>query len=153
PGDAVAVEDPCFFPVSFSLRRHGLRAFPVRMSIEDGIELDALERVLGSGGVKACIMMPSCHTPLGVSLSPEKQQKLARLVERYGIPLIENDAYGELRPPEDGSSSCKAYDRSGLILHCSSFSNSLSPQLRVGWISAGRFRDRILAVKFLTNMT
>jgi DNA-binding transcriptional MocR family regulator len=153
PGDAVAVEEPCFFPVLFSLRRHGLRPVPVPMSLQHGLELDALKRVLAGGEVKACIMMPSCHTPLGVSLSPERQTELVRLVERYNIPLIENDAYGELRPPEEGSSTCKIFDRSGLVLHCSSFSNSLSPQLRVGWISAGRFRDRILAVKFLTNMT
>jgi DNA-binding transcriptional MocR family regulator len=153
PGDAVAVEDPCFFPVSYSLRRHGLKAVPIRMSAEDGLDLDVLQRVLAAGEIKACVMMPSCHTPLGVSLCSEKQQELAQLIERYGIPLIENDAYGELRPPEDGSSTCKAYDRSGLVLHCSSFSNSLSPQLRVGWISAGRFRERILAAKFLANMT
>lgn len=55
--------------------------------------------------------------------------------------------------PEDGGSSCKAYDMSGSVLHCSSFSNTLSPEFRVGWMSAGRFHDRVLSIKFLSNMS
>lgn len=152
PGDAIAVEDPCFFPVSFSLRQHGLRPVPVPVSPEHGLDLDVLEHVLATRQVKACVIMPSCHTPMGVSLSQEKQARLAGLVERYDVPLIENDAYGALRPPDDGNSTCKPYDHSGLVLHCSSFSNALSPQLRVGWISAGRFHHQVRSVKFLTNM-
>ena len=153
PGDAVAVEDPCFFPASFSLRRFGLKSVPIPVSANDGLDLGVLERVLANGGAKACLMMPTCQNPLGVTLSLERKARLVRLIERYDVPLIENDAYGELLPPEEGGSSCKANDRSGSVLHCSSFSNSLSPELRVGWITAGRFRDRILSVKFLTSMS
>ena len=153
PGDSVAVEDPCFFPASFSLRRFGLKLVPIPVNPQDGFDLDVLERVFAIGGAKACLMMPSCQNPLGVSLSLEKKARLVRLIERYEVPLIENDAYGEFLPPEEGGSSCKAYDRAGLVIHCSSFSNSLSPELRVGWISAGRFRDRVLSVKFLTSMS
>jgi len=153
PGDSVAVEDPCFFPASFSLRRFGLKLVPIPVNPQDGFDLDVLERVFAIGGAKACLMMPSCQNPLGVSLSLEKKARLVRLIERYEVPLIENDAYGEFLPPEEGGSSCKAYDRAGLVIHCSSFSNSLSPELRVGWISAGRFRDRVLSVKFLTRMS
>ena len=153
PGDSVAVEDPCFFPASFSLRRFGLKLVPIPVSPRDGLDLEVLESVLANGGAKACLMMPTCQNPLGVSLSLEKKGKLVRLIERYEVPLIENDAYGEFLPPEEGGSSCKVYDKSGLVIHCSSFSNSLSPELRVGWVSAGRFRDRVLSVKFLTSMS
>lgn len=153
PGDCIAVEDPCFFPTLFSARRHGLRMIPIPVSPETGIDLTVLENVLARGEVKACLAMTSCHMPMGVSLAPEKRAQLVRLIEYYNVPLIENGAYGELLAPDDGASSCKAYDTSGLIINCSSFSSSLSPQLRVGWITAGRFRNRILSVKFLTSMT
>jgi DNA-binding transcriptional MocR family regulator len=153
PGDAVAVEDPCFFATSFAARRQGLKLIPIPVSEQSGIDLNVLERVLARGEVKACLIMSSCQIPMGVSLSTERKFKLVRLLERYEVPLIENDTLGELHSPEAGGSSCKKHDRSGLVLHCSSFSNSLSPELRVGWITAGRFRDRILPVKFLTSIT
>lgn len=153
PGDTIAIEDPCFYPTIFSVRRHGLRAIPVPVSPQTGLDLDALERVLARGEVKAVVMMTSCHMPTGVSLSTEKRIKLVQLVERHGIPLIENGAYSELIAPDEGATSCKAHDASGLVINCSSFSSSISPQLRVGWIAAGRFRNRILSVKFLTSMT
>jgi DNA-binding transcriptional MocR family regulator len=153
PGDAVAIEDPCFFATSFAARRFGLKLIPIPVTHDEGLDLDVLERVLARGDAKACLIMSSCQIPLGVTLSSEKKFKLVRLLERYSIPLIENDTYGELLPLEAGPSTCKAHDRSGLVLHCSSFSNSLSPELRVGWITAGRFRERILSLKFLTSIT
>ena len=152
PGDAIAVEDTSFFPMSFSLQRFGLRPVPVPITVESGLDLAALDRVLASGEVKACLMMTNCHNPLGETMSSEKKRELVRIIEKYQTPLIENDAYGELISPREGSASIKSFDTSGLVLHCSGFSNFLSPELRVGWITAGRFRDRLLSVKFLSNM-
>jgi DNA-binding transcriptional MocR family regulator len=153
PGDSIALEDPCFYPTIFSARRLGLRTVPIPVSPQSGIDLDYLESILARGGIKAVVVMTSCHMPMGVNLSAEKQQRLVRLVEKYDIPLIENGAYNELKEPEEGPASCKIYETSGLVINCSSFSSSLSPQLRVGWVAAGRFRSRILSVKFLTSMT
>ena len=152
PGDAVAVEDTSFFPISFSLQRFNLRPVAVPVSAESGIDLAILDSVLASGDVKACLMMTSCHNPLGATMPAEKKQELVRMIERYQTPLIENDAYGELLSPSEGSPSAKSFDTSGLVLRCSGFSNCLSPELRVGWITTGRFRDRMLSVKFLSSM-
>ncbi len=152
PGDAVAVEDTSFFPMSFSLQRFGLRPVSVPVSAELGLDLAALARALASGEVKACLLMTNCHNPLSATMPAEKKRELVRIIEKYEVPLVENDAYGELLSPDEGTSSVKQFDRSGLVLHCSGFSNSLSPELRVGWIRAGRFRDRMLSVKFLSNM-
>jgi DNA-binding transcriptional MocR family regulator len=107
--------------------------------------------VLASGEVKACLLMTSCHNPLGVTMPSEKKQELVRIIERHQTPLVENDAYGELLSPDE-CQSAKSFDTSGLVLRCSSFSNCLSPELRVGWVTAGRFRDRMLSVKFLSSM-
>lgn len=152
PGDAVAVEDTSFFPMSFSLQRLGLRPVPVPMSAESGLDLAVLDRTLDGGEVKACLLMTNCHNPLSATMPAEKKQELVRIIEKYETPLIENDTYGELLSPDEGTSSAKQFDTSGLVLHCSGFSNCLSPELRVGWITAGRFRDRMLSMKFLSNM-
>jgi DNA-binding transcriptional MocR family regulator len=151
PGDAIAVEDTCFFPGLFSLQRHGLRPVPVPIDAESGVDLAALDRVLASGEVKACLMMTSCHNPLGVTMPAEQKRALVRIIEKYQTPLIENDAYGDLLHPDE-CVSAKSFDTTGLVLRCSGFSNCLSPELRVGWITAGRFRDRMLSVKFLSSM-
>lgn len=152
-GDTVAVEDPCFFPTLFSLRRHGLRGVPIPVSPHAGLDLVELERVLATGKVRACVLMSTCQMPMGVSMSNEKKQWLVQLAEKYGVPIIENGAYDEFARPGEYPASCKAFDKSGLVVSCSSFSSSLSPQLRVGWLCAGRFYKRVLSVKLLTSMT
>lgn len=151
PGDAVAVTSATFFPMSFSLRRFGLRPVPIPSS-PDGVNLETLEQTLATGQVKACLLMTTCHNPLGFTLGADERRRLVRALERYQIPLIENDVYAELRE-DDGTPLTKGFDSSGLVLHCSSFSNSLSPELGVGWITAGRFRERLLSAKFLSNMS
>jgi DNA-binding transcriptional MocR family regulator len=152
-GEGVALADRSFFPQTFSLRRLGLRPVPIPMSPETGLDMGRLQEVLASGEAKACMLMPNCHHPLGITLPAEEKADLVRLVTRYEAPLIDNDGYSDLIPPEDGVSSTKAFDKAGLVLHCGSFSNGLSPDLRAGWVAPGRFRDRLLSVKFLANMS
>jgi DNA-binding transcriptional MocR family regulator len=153
PGDAVAIDGASFFPMSFSLQRLGLKPVPIPFSPEHGLDLDVLEQVLASGRVKACLMMMNCHYPLGVTLSRDRRARLLSLVKRYETPLIENDAYAELLEPAEAGLSGDSERSGGYALNCSSLSNCLSPELRVGWVVAGRFRDRMLSVKFLTNMS
>jgi DNA-binding transcriptional MocR family regulator len=117
------------------------------------LDLDVLEQALASGKVKACLVMTNCHYPLGVTLSRDRRARLLALVNRYQTPLIENDAYAELLEPAEAGLSGDGERGGGYSLNCSSLSNCLSPELRVGWIVAGRFRDRMLSVKFLTNMS
>ena len=86
--------------------------------------------------------MPNFQNPLGSLMPDEKKQALARLLAEHDVPLIEDDVYGELyfgarRPPP-----VKAFDRTGLVMHCSSFSKCLAPGYRVGWVAAGRFAQR-----------
>ena len=78
----------------------------------------------------------------------EKKERLADLLERAGVPLVEDDVYGDLafdarRPPP-----VKAFDRTGNVLLCSSFSKTLAPGLRVGWAAPGRYRRAVERLKF-----
>jgi DNA-binding transcriptional MocR family regulator len=84
----------------------------------------------------------------------DHKRRLVRLLNRRGIPIIEDDIYCEVY--FDGTarpSLLKTYDRKGLVLTCSSFSKTLAPGLRVGWVIAGEpFRERILRLKAGTNV-
>ena len=85
-------------------------------------------------------------------MSVEKKKRLVSILAKYQVPLIEDDIYGDLCPPGDRRPvTAKAFDTEGLVLLCSSFSKTLAPGLRVGWIAPGRFREQILRLK--TNQT
>ena len=153
PGDRVAVADASFFAVSFSLHRFGLVPHPIPTTAQGGIDLGALAHALESGAVKACLLMTNCHNPLGFSLDSEQKAELVALLATHQVPLIDNDVYGELHFSPTHNPSAKAFDKDGWVLHCGSFSHTLAPEMRVGWIAAGRFRDRLLSVKFLSSMS
>jgi len=153
PGDVVAVESPTFYSALQALERLKLRAVEVATHPRDGVDLASLAAVLQAHPVKACWFMPNFQNPLG-SLMPEpRKQALVALLASHQVPLIEDDVYGELyfglnRPPP-----AKTYDRQGLVMHCSSFSKSLAPGYRVGWVAAGRFAVQVQRLKLMTTLS
>jgi len=83
----------------------------------------------------------------------QKKQALVELLAEQNIPLIEDDVYSELYFSNEPPLPAKAYDRSGMVLHCSSFSKSLAPGYRVGWTSAGRYRQEVERLMFLNSLS
>jgi DNA-binding transcriptional MocR family regulator len=148
PGDTVAIETPTYFGLLEVLESLHLRALEVATFPEHGICLDALEEAMRRHRVAACVLCPTYGNPLGHLMPAEKKARLAELLERVGVPLVEDDVYGDLafdsrRPPP-----VKAFDRSGNVLLCSSFSKTLAPGLRVGWAVPGRYRRAVEGLKF-----
>jgi len=151
PGDVVAVESPTYFGVLQALEAVGLRAIEVPTDPRSGIDLGLLERTLRSQRVKAVLAMTTCHNPLGTVMSDEAKKDLVAVTARYGIPIVEDGAYSDLAFDERARRPAKAFDQKGLVVYCGSFSKVLAPGLRLGWIEAGRFRDRIRAFKGVTS--
>ncbi len=138
-GDAVAVESPCYFQILRLIESLGLLAVEVRTDPDTGLDLDALDRALDRVPVKAVITVPNFHNPLG-SLMPDasKRRLVATLAERR-IPLIEDDVYGDLHFDDLRPRVAKAFDETGNVILCSSFSKTLAPGYRVGWMAPGRY--------------
>ena len=84
-------------------------------------------------------------------MSDEAKQQLVDLLERHRLPLVEDDVYGELVFEGHRPKAIKAFDRSGLVLYCSSYSKTLSPGLRVGWSIPGRYQNEIELLKLVVN--
>jgi DNA-binding transcriptional MocR family regulator len=152
-GDTVVVESPTFYAALQAIERLGLKALPLATSPITGLDLDALEKVLARERVGACWLMPSFQNPTGALMPDANRRDLVALLARHEVPLIEDDVYGELYFGTHRPRPAKAYDGRGLVLHCSSFSKSLAPGYRVGWVAAGRYAQAIQRHTLMTTMS
>jgi DNA-binding transcriptional MocR family regulator len=152
PGGAVVIESPCFYGALQALERMGLSAIEVPTHPGEGMDLDALEAAVQRHRPQAIWLMTCFQNPLG-SLMPEaRKQALVALATRHGVPLIEDDVYGELYFGEHRPPPAKAFDTEGWVLHCASFSKCLAPGWRIGWAAAGRFTRAVARQKLTTTL-
>lgn len=152
PGDAVVVESPCFYVCLQALERLGLRAIEVATDPREGIDLAALEAAFVRHGPKALWVMTTFQNPLGSAMPDDKKRALVELATRYRVPLIEDDVYNELYFGSRRPALTKSFDTEGWVLHCSSFSKTLAPGYRVGWVVPGRFRERVAQDKLTLSL-
>lgn len=152
PGDLVAVESPTFYAALQALERHSLRAVEIATHPRTGIDVAALAAVMERHPVKACWLMPNFQNPLGSLMPDDAKQALVELLARREVPLIEDDVYGELYFGARKPRPAKAWDRAGGVLHCSSFSKTLAPGYRVGWVAAGRYAGEVAQRKLMSSI-
>lgn len=153
PGDTVAVESPFFFGFILTLKTLGLRALEIPTHPRDGMDLDALRDALATHPVKAILASPTFSNPLGSLMSDERKQELLQIVQHYRVPLIEDDLYADLCHHGDRPRAVKSWDDSGLVLWCSSFSKTLAPGWRVGWVAAGPLMEQLCMLQVTTTLS
>jgi DNA-binding transcriptional MocR family regulator len=152
PGDTVAIESPTGFDALLSLDVLGLQALEIPTHPRDGISLDALRFALDHHPVSACLLVSNYNNPLGSCIPDDNKLELVDLLASHDIPLIENDIFGEIHFQDRRPQVAKAYDEKGLVMLCSSFSKSLCPGYRVGWVVPGRFMASIRWLKYTTSL-
>jgi len=153
PGDVVAVESPAFYGLLHVLESLELEALEIPADPLSGLSLDALAFALDRWPVKACVVVPNYSNPLGYCMSDDRKRALVDLLTRHRVPLIEDDVYGDLGFENRRPSTCKGLKPDADILYCSSFSKTLSPGLRIGWIATGsRHRERIEYLKYVSSI-
>ena len=152
PGDVIAIESPTYYGILQTIESLGMKALEIPTHPRDGIDLDALQRALDGGGVRACLLIPSFNNPLGACMPLENRQRLARMLDRSGVPLIEDDIYGDLGFERPRLPPVKAFDRGGRVLLCASFSKTLVPGYRIGYVLAGDWTERLRHLKLLGNV-
>lgn len=151
-GDCVALESPTYFYLIPLLAALDLNVIEIPTNAETGLSIDALEILLQKRQIQAIVCMPNLHNPLGCSMPLKSKQRLAELVNQYQIPLIEDGLYCELQF-EKTLPAVKAFDRDGWIIFCSSFTKTLAPDFRIGWICSGRYNQQIQQLKKHLSMT
>lgn len=153
PGDTVLIESPSFYACLQALERLELKAVEIATSPRDGVDLDALAGLLERHRPQACWLMTSFQNPLGSLMPPEKKRALVALLARHEVPLIEDDVYGELYFGKQRPGLSKSTDNCGLVMHCSSFSKTLAPGFRLGWVLAGRYARQVARLKLTTSLS
>ncbi|WP_303312669.1 PLP-dependent aminotransferase family protein [Hymenobacter sp. BT730] len=147
PGDTIAVESPVYFGVLQLALSLGLQLLELPTDPVTGVDLVALAQHLEQGQVQACLFTPNFSNPIGCCMPDEHKQQLVHLLEHYQVPLIEDDLFGDLHFGAHRPKPCKAYDRQGWVLWCSSVSKTLAPGYRVGWVAPGHYLEAVLRLK------
>lgn len=129
-GDAVVVGDPTFLTAlqSFSLYQAEYLTVPLD---REGMRVDLLPAILEKHHVKFIYVMPNFQNPSGITLSLKRRKALLEIAGRYKVPILEDDAYGELRYSGKALPSLKAMDPENQVIYLGSFSKVLSPGIRV----------------------
>jgi DNA-binding transcriptional MocR family regulator len=151
PGDVVAIESPTYPVMLQILEDMGLKALEIPTHPRTGISVEALELATRNGAVKACMLVANGNNPLGGIMPEENKRRIAQLLAERNVPLIEDDIYGDLHHEGSRPWPIKSYDTSGNTMLCSSFSKTISPALRLGFIAAGRRSAELSQVKTLTS--
>jgi len=145
-GDRVLCESPTYLAAISAFRAYQPRLMGVPTD-EDGMIPDALEQILRTtNAVKFIYVIPDFQNPTGRTWSLERRRALMALAETYGVPVVEDNPYGELRFEGEALPSLKSMDTKGLVIYVSTFSKTFCPGLRIGWLAADQpiFRNFVL---------
>lgn len=148
PGDIIAVESPSYYGTMQLLRGLDIKAIEIPTDPDTGISIEALELALEQWPIKGVILVPNCNNPLGFIMPEARKKAVLALAQRHDIVIFEDDIYGELAAVYPRPCTIKSLDIDGRVLLCSSFTKTVAPGLRVGWIAPGRYLDRVLHKKY-----
>ena len=134
PGDRVVVEQPTYDRTLLLLQQLGVELVPVPLE-DDGLDLGALEAALAEGPIKLVHVIPNSHNPAGCTLSSEKRVRLVELAAEHDFWIFEDDPYRELPFEGEPLETMLALDSADRVIHASSFSKTVSPGVRVGYLA------------------
>jgi len=146
-GDIIAVESPTYFAVLRMIEQMGMLAVEIDTDPVTGLNLDALEEAFDTMDIRAVMASPNTSNPLGCQMPEDKKREMVNLLAERDIPLIEDDVYGSVYFGDKPPRPAKSYDLNNIVLSCSSFSKTLAPGHRVGWVIAGRYHKKFLQFK------
>jgi len=141
-GDAIAVESPTYHGMLELIESCGMLAVEIETCAEEGLSLSALAKALDRHSVKACMFSSAINNPLGSCTSDAHREALVGMLEARGIPLIEDDVYGDLFFDGTRPKPAHCYSRKGLVFTCGSFSKTVAPGYRIGWLLPGKYEER-----------
>jgi 2-aminoadipate transaminase len=134
PGERVIVEQPSYDRTLLLLDRTGAELVPVPLEA-DGIDVDAVAAALKEGPVKLAHVIPNFHNPAGCTLSAAKRERLVELATGHGMTIFEDDPYRLISFGDEPPATMLSLDSSERVIHASSFSKTVSPGVRVGYLA------------------
>lgn len=145
PGDLVAVESPSYLAALQTFA--GCEAtFASVASDDDGMDVDDLARVFATRTPKLVYVVPEFQNPKGTTLSAGRRTALLALCQAHRVPVLEDNPYGELRFRGEAPAPLAALDDSGVVVHLGTFSKTLAPGMRLGWLVGPRELVRSITI-------
>lgn len=151
PGDIVALESPTLFAFLEILENLHLRALEIPTHPRTGFSLDALQLAFETQPVKAVLAVPTLSNPIGSSIPLADRERLAQMVAEREVPLIEDVLYNDFAEHDEQRRAVRSFDTTGHVMICGSFSKTIAPGLRLGWVDAGRWGQKLVRMKESTS--
>jgi 2-aminoadipate transaminase len=149
PGDEIIVESPSYPGALQVFQINGLRAIPVPVD-DEGMRVDHVEVILRTRRPRFIYTMPTLHNPTSATMNADRRERLATIARRAGVPIVEDDPYGPLARNVPPPLVALAPDH---VVYLSTFSKTIAPSLRVGWLAAPRtVLERLLLRKQAYDM-
>ncbi|MFQ5982566.1 MAG: PLP-dependent aminotransferase family protein [Woeseiaceae bacterium] len=152
PDSVVAVETPCYPGAMQVLDYLNHDVIEIPSHSHTGMDLDSLRKAASTHKISACYVMPRCSNPLGSSMPTDSLTELYGLACEYDFTLVEDDTNWGLKFNANDSPALKSLDTEQRVIYCSSFSKSIAPALRIGWIIAERATEEIVETKYTIDM-
>ncbi|AZA76891.1 PLP-dependent aminotransferase family protein [Chryseobacterium sp. G0186] len=147
-GDIVAVDSPCVFSILEVIANLGLKVVEIPVHYRSGFDTEYFRKICAENKISALVVTPNFHNPTGIMMSDATKKELVGIAETYELCIIENDLYSDLYFEEKRPSCIKNFDKKGLVMTYSSFSKTLAPGIRLGWLYAGSFYSKAERTKF-----
>jgi DNA-binding transcriptional MocR family regulator len=151
PGEILAVESPAYYGLLDLIESLGMLSLEIETCPLEGVSLKALGKAINTHKIAACMFTSAVSNPLGYVSKNSHREKLVSMLESADIPLIEDDVYGDLVFDGRRPKLAQFYSRKGLVLTCSSFSKTVAPGYRLGWLLPGKFIGRSKQLKRATS--
>jgi len=152
PGDIIAIESPAFYGVLQLIQQLQLKVVELSSSYTTGLTVDTLRKAANKWPIKACVLTANFATPTGALLPDHEKRAIVALAAEQNFIIIEDDIYGDMGFHATVA-PLKSYDTQGNVILCSSFSKSLSRDLRVGWIVANKHFNKIVHLKLIQQLS
>ena len=136
-GDEIIVENPSYLAALQTFNGFEASFVPVD-SDNHGMRPDILEQALKESNPKFIYVVPNFHNPKGTTLTLERRKQIIDLSRRYRVPIVEDDPYGELRYEGERVAPIASLDDQGMVIYISTFSKTISPGMRIGWVHASQ---------------
>lgn len=148
PGDVVLVEQPTYLCAIDVFKSYGAKLVSVAMD-DQGLRTDSLEAaVKAHPEAKLLYTVPNFQNPTGRTIPEERRRKMAQLAARYDFTILEDNPYGEIRFSGQHVPAVKSFDKDGHVAYMGTFSKTLAPGFRLGWVIADqRIVDKLTVLK------
>ena len=152
PGDTVLVESPTYFGILQAVEHLRLKVVEVQNQPGAGIDVEAVRRATRSHKLAAAVLMPNFNNPSG-SLTPDDAKRdIVQELTGHGVPIVEDDIYGDLNYSGERPLSMRAFDESGLVISCGSVSKTIALGYRLGWAVSSQYHAEITRAKFFSSV-